>query len=412
MFKYICRTNNIASRSFNIFRCNSNSSSSSLNFSYFNNNISLNNGLTIKNQYFATTTTTTTTTKTTEVNKPKRRPKKNIEEIDEEFIDLGFDDDKFESIVSNDDSNNPQPINSAVKDILGHEIVNPISRERKKLQSLIKETSNLIKQLNKPVPSDPSRWSKEDQVDYLEYIFDKLDFFSMEDWYRLTVKKISDNQGDGLLRQNHQSAALCVINNFPEYKWDITKFARSQANFWQHKAHQRLLLNQVLETAGLDPADPYNWYQVTFNHINAFPQLGKLLRHSYNNDLALYLNNIYRFDSYGNYQGNNNNNNNIPIFQHDRLHHSWRELKIHEIEVFGQSIGITELDQWYDITSNQLNQFYANHPQYHSLIRSLVFIYPDHPWDPTRFKFRTEAQNERKAKRKLKYQQQKTNQIE
>jgi len=63
---------------------------------------------------------------------------------------------------------------------------------------------------------------------FTEWLFNKLGYTSMKDWYKITRYIICKNYGSGLLSLKYKySSSKMITSIYPDYKWDISKFKKS-----------------------------------------------------------------------------------------------------------------------------------------------------------------------------------------
>jgi hypothetical protein len=98
-----------------------------------------------------------------------------------------------------------------------------------------KEESFLPNLLNKIYPDynflqwkfisvGPNFWRNiENQKEYMNWLYKELKYEIMEDWYKLSQYDIKNNHGSGLL-YIYVSLSKLIINIYPEYNWDESKF--------------------------------------------------------------------------------------------------------------------------------------------------------------------------------------------
>ena len=77
--------------------------------------------------------------------------------------------------------------------------------------------------------------NKENHKKYIEWLGKKLGYTTMEHWYKISSKDITDNKGRGLLRYYNDSPSQFVIKMFPDYNWDKSKFINYKTEAIIHK---------------------------------------------------------------------------------------------------------------------------------------------------------------------------------
>src|SRR5689334_18500289 len=62
---------------------------------------------------------------------------------------------------------------------------------------------------------------------FMDNLGKKLEYKSIEDWYKIKEKDIQDNQGGTLLKKYNNTISKLIESIYPEYKWDSSKFSSS-----------------------------------------------------------------------------------------------------------------------------------------------------------------------------------------
>jgi hypothetical protein len=90
--------------------------------------------------------------------------------------------------------------------------------------------------------------SKENILQYLDWLKEKLNYTSMEDWYKVSTKDFEDNYGEGLLARYNECRIKCLQDVY-EYNWLPWKFRAVYKGFWNDikncKAYMDWLFNEL-----------------------------------------------------------------------------------------------------------------------------------------------------------------------
>ena len=55
-------------------------------------------------------------------------------------------------------------------------------------------------------------------------LFKKLGYTTMDDWYKIKLQKVMDNNGNGLIKRYNSSCIKLLTSVYPDYNWIIWKF--------------------------------------------------------------------------------------------------------------------------------------------------------------------------------------------
>jgi hypothetical protein len=73
--------------------------------------------------------------------------------------------------------------------------------------------------------TENSFWeSKKNQVDFLDWVSQQLNYQSMEDWYGISIKTIRQMGGGGLLQKYGNSPSKMIQSVYPNYPWNIPDY--------------------------------------------------------------------------------------------------------------------------------------------------------------------------------------------
>ena len=228
----------------------------------------------------------------------------------------------------------------------------------------------------KKVPN--GHWkNKDNHKIYCEYLFKKLGYTTMEDWYKTIRKDIRKNGGGGLLECCYNGSVTQLLKAvYPDYKWFIFKFKSCPNGHWNLYEHQKEYIEWLGEELGYTTME--DWYKITVNIIHS----------NYGGAL---INNQYK------------NLHQVELLKSMYPYYDWLEWKFclvpqgwwKDIEhkkkfmrVLKQTLGYTTMEDWYKIN----NKIIINNggdwlTRYYSSIELLSLVYPNYNWDKSKFNY-------------------------
>jgi hypothetical protein len=120
--------------------------------------------------------------------------------------------------------------------------------------------------------------SIENQKWYMEWLFKQLGYQTEEDWYKVTTKDFSDNNGDGLLNYYDRSPYQNLKFLYPEKEWLPWKFGMTYLGFWESIENQKWYMEWLFKQLGYQNED--DWYKITAQDF--FDNQGNTLLNYYN----------------------------------------------------------------------------------------------------------------------------------
>lgn len=113
--------------------------------------------------------------------------------------------------------------------------------------------------------SAPNVWKDADiRKNYVLWLGERLGYNTMEDWYGITVKAISDNYGWGILKHFNGSPYQLIKSVFPEYKWLVWLF--KCANVWNDVSIRKDYVLWLGKRLGFNNRE--DWYGISQKAIN------------------------------------------------------------------------------------------------------------------------------------------------
>ena len=100
----------------------------------------------------------------------------------------------------------------------------------------------------------------------MNWLSEKLNIKTMEDWYKVTKNDIIKNYGDTLITFYYSSYINLIMNSYPNYKWLPWKFNRATKGFWKKEENIKEYMNWLSEKLNIKTTE--DWYKVTREVIN------------------------------------------------------------------------------------------------------------------------------------------------
>jgi very-short-patch-repair endonuclease len=127
--------------------------------------------------------------------------------------------------------------------------------------------------------------SIENRCKYADWLFKRLGFTVMEDWYKTTQDTFRENHGSGLIlnpRTYNSSHVAFLTEVYPDYTFLPWLFQQTTQGFWKRLENRLEAMKWFAEQCGLKTAD--DLYRVTREDIRR-NSLGGLLAHYYGDSL-------------------------------------------------------------------------------------------------------------------------------
>jgi len=189
-----------------------------------------------------------------------------------------------------------------------------------------------------------------------------------EDWYK--VKKLSG----GILTRYNNSLYAALSNIYPEYPWLPWLFGTVATGFWNDKKNLTNFFEWFANTTGI--TGPEDWYNVRESELKKHGGIALIFRYQ---TLEKALQHVYSHKSEWPIQAPKSTE---PGYWDDRQH------QLNFMNRVQRDLKIKQLDDWYNVKRADLTKKggalvvskYGN-----SLVRCLMSLYPDHPWQPWKF---------------------------
>jgi len=144
-------------------------------------------------------------------------------------------------------------------------------------------------------------WSStENQQKYAKWLFKRLGFTKMEDWYGVSQETFRDNFGSGIILSKHyNSSHIAFLQNiYKDYVFYPWLFRQTPQGYWKNHENRILLGQWLCKQLNISSAE--DWYTISRNTLRAF-NCGGLLAHYYNDSyikMIIDINPQYALDEY------------------------------------------------------------------------------------------------------------------
>ena len=102
---------------------------------------------------------------------------------------------------------------------------------------------------------------KENHKIYCEYLFKKLGYTTMDDWYKLIANNFKRNRGEYLLKQYNWSPIKVLSSVYPDYEWFWWKFKSVSRNKWNDITNIREYMDWLGNMLGYTIIE--DWYKIS-----------------------------------------------------------------------------------------------------------------------------------------------------
>jgi hypothetical protein len=211
----------------------------------------------------------------------------------------------------------------------------------------------------------------------------------LEKWYEVTQKEVIENGGSTLLKINGFSLPKLLKVAFPEFNWNDGNFSKKPQGYWKTAVNERNLLQDVARKLGIKEGDLEGWYKFTGSHVA--DNGGKPLMKIHNDSLLKVLKSGYPDHKWD------------PRRLSMKPRYFWTDMSNQKdaMITIGHKLGIkdNDFDGWYKVNNAMVLKNGGNvllHKHQNSLNVLLREVFPEHPWDNS--KFSTKPQNFWKSK--------------
>ena len=102
--------------------------------------------------------------------------------------------------------------------------------------------------------------NKQNHKIFTDWLFEKLEYRSEEDFYKLTKQIFVDNHGHGLLKNKYNSSPYILLKSlYPNYNWLPWMFIQTPDIIWKDFKYHELYAKWLEEILGY--TEPEHWYK-------------------------------------------------------------------------------------------------------------------------------------------------------
>ena len=216
---------------------------------------------------------------------------------------------------------------------------------------------------------------------YIDWLYEKLHFKSIEDWYDVTRRDFADNYGGALVNNYYAGSPTVLLKNrYPEFDWKIFKFKQTTKKFWANSKNTLDYLNWLYDELGFSSMD--DWYGVTNHDYAANHGQGLMLYYSRENksisDIV-----VDHFPDY-----------NWRKWLFSKISDGWWHKKSNRRDYCDwlfDKLQFESIEDWYMIMSSD---FYNNQGSsmlvstmklYTKISEVIIDLYPEYEWDISKF---------------------------
>lgn len=203
-------------------------------------------------------------------------------------------------------------------------------------------------------------------------------------WYNVRTADIVKHGGRTILVQHKNSVSNLLMDVYTEHHWDLSKFTKKPQHYWKDEEHQRSFMIELAAKLGIKEGDMDAWYKVTYDEI--VDNGGSFILTSHNSSVSALLKMVFP-------------------------EHPWEEARFHSkpknfwqskenqrkaLEEARKKLGLKEgdLNEWYrvsytDLAKIGMARLVVEHNS--SVSMMLMNLFPDHPWDITKFESKNRA---------------------
>lgn len=187
-------------------------------------------------------------------------------------------------------------------------------------------------------------WQDENNVKkYLNWLSEKLNIKSKEDWYNVSSKDFIDNRGNTLLIYYGNSHIKLLMSVYNDYNWLPWKFTKLPQGYWKDIENRKNFMNYL--STQLKIKDYTEWYNVTFHEISQYG--GEGLTDQYKSIAELFMS-IYPDYKWDVYKFNKLPNGHIKLIQNSPSHQQ------EFIEYLIKQFNIKQTSDWYLVTTDRI----------------------------------------------------------
>jgi hypothetical protein len=222
------------------------------------------------------------------------------------------------------------------------------------------------------------------QRQFFDWLYSELGLSGgLDGWYTALTGPVFHHGGGSLLNNKYRGSLINALNAvYPEHKWYPWRFTKVPVGHWHDVANRRALFRAIEDSIGITSnADLSKWYGVSISDMQNYGVMTVLLKY-YEGTLHLALQDLHPDHKFLPWL--------FPSIQ--RSHWKTREHRVEFFDWVEKELKIESKSDWYKILHKQIIELLDGrralkemYPGNESLPKALQDVYPDHPWDPSRF---------------------------
>lgn len=198
-----------------------------------------------------------------------------------------------------------------------------------------------------------------------------------ESWYKLEAEDFRRKKLRTLLMAHGDSVSKTLMDLFPEHKWDVDKF-KYPRNYWLNIDNQRAFVLKLGKKLGIPENQYEEWYKVQKKDVISHG--GGVLIRRHNGSISGLLKTVFPEHEWDDAKFTKKPRNHWASLQNQRAFFA----------TLGAKLGIDndDLEAWYKVSPSVIEEHGGRHmlQQCGSYVDLLRTIFPDHVWDPFKFK--------------------------
>lgn len=197
----------------------------------------------------------------------------------------------------------------------------------------------------------------------------------MESFYNITNEDVYKNGGKRLLTAYYNDSLYSALKTlYPEHTWLPWRFKQLPRGFWNDKQNHKKFFDWLGEKLGYKQLD--DWYNVTSEQITSNGGTGLLS--NYSNSISAALQATYPEHEWLPWKFVQSSPNLWDDSVNKKKYFDW----------LGQQLGYKQLEDWYNVTPDHINQQGGNgllNNYNGSIVAALQAVYPRHKWTNEKF---------------------------
>ena len=233
---------------------------------------------------------------------------------------------------------------------------------------------NLYKSVYPNYPWDFSKFSKEYlnymhyQLEFMDNLFKKLKLKSLEDWIKISKRKIIINNGEKLVEFYKRDMSALLKTIYPHFPWNFV-YNNNSNDYFKSIENQREFMDKLFIKFKLKTLDDWIYFKRKILKLNGAEKLIE----NYSNNYLLILKTVYP---------------NYPFIVHKKIDFKLIDNQRKIIDKLFIKYNLNSLDEWLTIKRNNIGHiltiYYGRNLP--NLLRS---IYPYYPWDFSSLKIKS-----------------------